>query len=345
MQPPETMRAVSIREPGGPEVLVPTTVPTPQPGPNEVLVRVQAAGVNRPDCFQRMGAYPVPPGASPLPGLEIAGEIAGTGPGATRWQAGDRVCALTHGGGYAEYCTVHESNCLPVPDNLSALEAAAIPETFFTVYFNVWMRAGFQPGETLLVHGGSSGIGSTVIQMVKSVGGQVVTTAGTDEKCEFCRSLGADIAINYRDADWVAATREAFPDGVNVVLDMVAGDYVQRNLELLAVGGRYALIAFLRGSVIEQLDISPILRKRLTFSGSTLRPLSTEAKGDIAARLERDFWPRISVGGVRPVIYADFPLEEAAAAHALMESSEHMGKIMLVVDEDARAAGTAERGA
>ncbi len=329
---PDTMTVVDITKPGGPEVLAAETRPLPSPRPGEVLVRVAAAGVNRPDCLQRMGAYPVPPDADPLPGLEIAGEVVAVGEDTERWHVGDSVCALTHGGGYAGYCRVHGSHCLPVPDGLSALEAASLPETFFTVWYNVFMRAGLTAGERLLVHGGSSGIGTAAIQMAKARGAGVIVTAGTDEKCQFCNELGADHALNYRDTDWAGAIMEITDGrGVDVVLDMVAGPYVEKNLRVLAQDGRYSLIAFLLGPKAEA-NFAHVLRKRLTITGSALRPRSVEEKAAIAAGLEREIWPEIGKGRIRPKIFASFPLEEASRAHALMEAGGHMGKIMLIVD-------------
>lgn len=332
MRMTEQMRVVEIPAPGGPEALVPGERPRPEPGADDVIIRVEAAGVNRPDCLQRAGHYPPPPGASDLPGLEVAGEIAAVGSKVTRWQPGARVCALTHGGGYAEYVRVHGGHCLPIPDNLTAVQAAALPETAFTVYFNVWMRAGIRPGDSLLVHGGSSGIGTTAIQMAKAVGHEVIVTAGSDEKCEFCRRVGADLAINYRADDWREVLAAERPDGVDVILDMVAGDYTRKNIESLRSDGRYALIAIVGGAIADGVSMADILRKRLTITGSTLRPQPDAVKADIAMRLERDAWPLVSVGAVIPVIHATFPLEDAAAAHALMESGAHMGKIVLTVD-------------
>lgn len=326
------MRVVEISAPGGPEVLVPGQRPRPEPAPDEVIIRVEAAGVNRPDCLQRAGFYPPPPGASDLPGLEVAGEVASVGSNVTRWQAGDRVCALTHGGGYAQYVRAHAGHCLPIPDNLTAVQAAALPETVFTVYFNVWMRAGIRPGDRLLVHGGSSGIGSTAIQMAKALGHEVIVTAGSDEKCQFCRQLGADLAINYRADDWREVLAAERPDGVDVILDMVAGDYTQKNIESLRVDGRYAIIAIVGGAIANSVSMADVLRKRLTITGSTLRPQTDAVKADIAAHVERDAWPLVAVGGVVPVIHAEFPLADAAAAHALMEAGKHMGKIVLTVD-------------
>lgn len=326
------MRVAEISTPGGPEVLVAGTRPVPEPGPDEVLIRVAAAGVNRPDCLQRAGLYPAPPGASELPGLEVAGEVAAAGGNVTRWQPGDIVCALTHGGGYAEYVRVHAGSCLPVPERLTPAQAAALPETTFTVYFNVWMRAGLKPGDSLLIHGGSSGIGTTAIQFAKALGHDVIVTAGSEEKCSFCRELGADLAINYRDGDWRDALAEARPDGVDVILDMVAGPYTQQNIDALRTDGRYALIALVGGAVADGVSMASVLRKRLTITGSTLRPQPDAVKAEIATNLERDLWPLVSAGSMTPVIHAEFPLAQAAEAHALMERGEHMGKIVLTVD-------------
>ncbi|MGH7127344.1 MAG: NAD(P)H-quinone oxidoreductase [Planctomycetaceae bacterium] len=324
------MQAVRIERPGGPEVLEPVTVPVPEPRDGEILVCVAAAGVNRPDVLQRLGRYSVPPDADPLPGLEIAGVVA-RARAAGRFKTGDRVMALTHGGGYAEYCRVPESHCLPVPANLSLTPAAAIPEAFFTVHYNVFMRAGLTAGESLLVHGGAGGIGTTAIQLARAVGATVFTTAGSDEKCRFCEQLGAARAINYRNSDWQQAVREAAGNhGVDVVLDMVAGPYMQKNIELLAPDGRYVLIAFLQGSRAE-LDLRSVLAKRLTISGSLLRPQSIEEKAAIAAALEADVLPLLAAGAVTPVVHATFPLAAAAKAHALMESDRHIGKIVLEV--------------
>jgi NADPH:quinone reductase len=323
------MQAVRIARPGGPEVLEPVTLPVPEPRDGELLVKVAAAGVNRPDVLQRLGKYPLPPGADPLPGLEIAGEVAALGEGSTRFGIGDRVMALTHGGGYAEYCRVHESHCLPVPDGFSFAMAAAVPETFFTVHYNLFMRAGLAAGETLLVHGGSSGIGTTAIQLAAANGATVVTTAGSAEKCRFCERLGAAHAVNYREGDWAAVLRERLGGrGVDVVLDMVAGPYMQKNVELLERDGRYVIIAFLQGSTAE-LDLRPVLGKRLTITGSLLRPQTIEEKSAIRESLERHVLPLLEAGAVEPVIDSTFPLAEAAKAHALMESSRHLGKIVL----------------
>ena len=328
---PDTMRAVGIREPGAPDVLQLISAPVPAPGEHDVLVRVEAAGVNRPDVLQRQGRYPVPVDASPLPGLEIAGEIVAAGPGVTRWRVGDRVMALTHGGGYAEYCRVFEGHCLPIPAPLSAIEAAAVPETFFTVWYNVFMRCRLQRGETLLAHGGSSGIGTTAIQLAKAFDCRVITTAGTDAKCRFCEELGADEAVNYRERDWQAAVHEFTGGrGVDVVLDIVAGPYVQKNLDSLAKEGRLGIIAFLGGPVSE-LNLRVVLAKRLTITGSTLRPQTADEKAHIADAVSENVLPLLEAGTAKPVIYKAYPLAEAAAAHELMESSRHMGKIVLRV--------------
>jgi NADPH2:quinone reductase len=321
------MRAVSIREPGGPEVLQLVETRVPQPRSNEVLVKVAAAGVNRPDVLQRTGLYPVPADADPLPGLEIAGEVVATGKDARRWKAGDRVMALTHGGGYAEYCRVDERHCLAVPASLSMAEAAAVPETTFTVWYNVFTRGRLAGGETLLVHGGSSGIGTTAIQLAKSFGARVVITAGTDEKCAFCKALGADHAINYRARDWEAEVQVLDP-GIDVVLDMVAGSYMQKNLNVLRRDGRYVIIAFLEGPGAE-LNLRQVLTNRLTITGSTLRPQTPDEKAAIADDIAGRVLPLFESGEVKPIIHSTFPLQDAAEAHRLMESSRHMGKIVL----------------
>ena len=327
----KTMRAIAITEAGGPEVLKETAVSVPVPGQSEVLVKVRAAGINRPDVLQRLGMYPVPADASPLPGLEIAGEVAVIGEGAERWKVGDKIMALTHGGGYAEYCCVHESHCLPAPASLTMVEAAAIPETFFTVWYNVFMRAKLKDGESILIHGGSSGIGTTAIQLAKAHGAVVITTAGSEEKCDFCKSLGADHAINYKDSDWEALVVALTGGrGVDVVLDMVAGPYMQKNINVLGRDGRYVIIAFLQGPSAE-LNMRAVLGKRLTITGSTLRPQTIAEKAAIAADLEGKVLPLLESGTVRPIIHSTFPLAEAGRAHALMESSEHMGKIVLEV--------------
>lgn len=325
----QQMTAISIVTPGGPEVLVPVKLPVPVPGPGQILVHVRAAGVNRPDVLQRKGGYPPPPGAPDTPGLEIAGEVAGLGEGAKRFEAGDRVCALVPGGGYAEYAVVHQDNALPVPPGLSFIEAAAIPETFFTVWTNVFQRGQLKAGETLLVHGGSSGIGTTAIMLASAVGSRVVVTAGTDAKCRACLGLGADIAINYRTQDFVAVMAEK-GIAADVILDMVGADYVARNFKVAALHGRIVNIAFQKGSKVE-VDLLPIMLKRLTLTGSTLRPRTVAEKAAIARELEEIVWPLFASETVKPQIYKTFPLAEAAAAHALMESSEHTGKIVLTI--------------
>jgi NADPH:quinone reductase len=325
----QTMQAIRIEEPGGPEVLKAVSLPIPEPREGEVLVRVAAAGVNRPDVLQRLGRYPPPADADPLPGLEVAGVVVSGGRAIGRFRPGDRVMALTHGGGYAEYCRVHESHCLPVPGHLSMTLAAAVPETFFTVYYNAFMRAGLAAGETVLVHGGAGGIGTTAIQLAKAAGATVIATAGSDEKCRFCEKLGAVRAINYRGGDWQQAVRDvAGEHGVDVVLDIVAGPYVQKNIEVLARDGRYVLIAFLKGSTAE-LDLRAVLARRLTITGSLLRPQSIEEKASIAAAVEANVLPLLDSHIVAPVIHAVFPLADAAKAHALMESNRHIGKIVL----------------
>jgi NADPH2:quinone reductase len=325
------MRAVEISKPGGPEVLRVADRPKPAPKPNEILVKVAAAGVNRPDVLQRMGNYKVPPDASDLPGLEIAGEVVDMGSAVKMWQRGDKVCALVHGGGYAEYCVAPEVQALPVPKGLSMVEAASLPETFFTVWNNVYDRAKLAPGESLLVQGGSSGIGVTAIQMAAATGNRVFATAGSDEKCAACVRLGAEKAFNYRTQDFAAELHTATGGkGVNVILDMVGGDYVPRELKCLADEGRLVFIAFLRGPKTE-LDINEVMRRRLTITGSTLRPRPVEFKGYLAKNLREKIWPLIEAGKIKPEIYKTFPLEQAAEAHRLMESSQHIGKIVLTL--------------
>jgi len=328
---PGSMTAVEITAPGGPEVLQSAQRTPPQPGPGEVVIQVAAAGVNRPDCLQRAGGYPPPPGASDLPGLEVAGTIAAVGDGVSGFSEGDAVCALTPGGGYAEYCRTHARHCLPVPQGLSLVEAATLPETFFTVWYNVFTRSRLTAGETFLVHGGTSGIGVTAIQLAKVFGATVLATAGSDEKCDFCRGLGADRAINYRTEDWKAAVLEHTEKrGVDVLLDMVAGDYIQNNIDVLATDGRYAMLAFLHGPKAE-VDFTRVLIGRLTISGSTLRPQSVEQKAAIARDLSEHVWPLLESGRVKTHIHQRFPLTEAAEAHAVMESSRHIGKLVLEV--------------
>jgi NADPH:quinone reductase len=325
------MKAIEIAKPGEPEVLVAGERPRPQPGAGEILVKVAAAGVNRPDILQRKGSYPVPPGASDIPGLEIAGEVVASGTGVKLWKPGDKVCALVAGGGYAEYCTAPEVQALPIPKGLSMVEAASLPETFFTVWSNVYDRAQLKPGETLLVQGGSSGIGVTAIQMAAALGNRVFATAGSDEKCAACVRLGAQKAFNYKTEDWSDALRTATRGkGVDVILDMVGGDYVPRELKCLADEGRLVFIAFLRGPKTE-LDINAVMQRRLTISGSTLRPRPIEFKGAIARNLRDKVWPLIDAGRIKPEIYKTFPLADARDAHRLMESSQHIGKIVLTI--------------
>lgn len=325
------MRVIEISSPGGPEVLKPRDLPKPSPRPNEIVVKVAAAGVNRPDVLQRAGHYPVPPDASPLPGLEIAGEVVEKGAAVTLWKPGDKVCALANGGGYAEYCAVPETQALPVPKSLSMVEAASLPETFFTVWSNVYDRGRLAPGESLLVQGGTSGIGVTAIQMAAATHNPVFATAGSDDKCAACLRLGAEKAFNYRTQDWAAEVRAATGGkGVNVILDMVGGDYVPKELKCLADDGRLVFIAFLRGQKSE-LDIGEVMRRRLTVTGSTLRPRPAEFKGQVAKSLRERIWPLLESGRIKPQIYRTFPLEQAAEAHRLMESSQHIGKIVLTV--------------
>ena len=320
------MKAIEISQPGGPDVLRISELPMPEPDGGQVLVKVHAAGVNRPDILQRQGGYPPPPGAPLTPGLEIAGEVISAG---TRYKIGDKVCALVPGGGYAEYAVVAEDNALPVPQGFSMIEAAAIPETYFTVWTNVFDRGRLQSAETILIHGGSSGIGTTAIQLAKAFGSKVVVTAGSDEKCAECLALGADVAINYKTQDFVEElkTRVIAPD---VILDMVGGDYVARNLRCVAMHGRIVNIAFQKGSKVE-VDLLPIMVKRLTLTGSTLRPRSVAEKAGIARSLEAKVWPLFAAGKCKPVIFKTFPLADAAGAHRLMETSQHVGKIVLTV--------------
>ena len=327
---PSRMTAIEIAEPGGPDVLVPAEREVPEPGPGEVLVAVEAAGVNRPDVMQRQGLYPPPPGAPDIPGLEIAGTVAALGEGVDAPAVGARVCALVAGGGYAEYCTAPAPLCLPVPAGLDATEAAALPETFFTVWTNVFDRARLAEGESLLVHGGSSGIGTTAIQLAKAFGATVYATAGSKAKCDACLALGADAAIHYRDEDFVERIRALTGKrGVDVVLDMIAGDYLARNLKCLAVEGRLVIIAVQRGPKVEQLNVLPIMLNRLTVTGSTLRPRTVEQKAGIARALHEMVWPLLAAGTIRPIVHTRFPLTDAAGAHRLMESSRHIGKIVL----------------
>jgi NADPH:quinone reductase len=325
------MKCVEIAKPGGPEVLVPAERAKPAPKPGEILVKVAAAGVNRPDVLQRKGLYAVPPDASDLPGLEIAGEVEACGAAVKMWKPGDKVCALVHGGGYAEYCVAPEVQALPIPKGLTPTEAASLPETFFTVWSNVYDRGRLQPGESLLVQGGSSGIGVSAIQMAAALGNRVFATAGSDEKVAACVRLGAEKAFNYRTQDFEAEVKAATGGkGVDVILDMVGGDYVPKELKCLADEGRLVFIAFLRGPKTE-LDINALMQRRLTLTGSTLRPRPVAFKGAIAKSLRERVWPLIDAGKIKPVIYKAFPLAEASEAHKLMESSQHIGKIVLTV--------------
>lgn len=324
----EMMRAVEISNPGGPDVLRLTERPVPKAGPGQVVIRVAYAGVNRPDALQRAGLYDPPKGASDLPGLEAAGEIVAVGEGVSTWRTGDRVCALLPGGGYADYAVTAAAHCLRVPDGLGLKDAACLPETFFTVWSNVFQRGGLRAGERFLVHGGSSGIGTTAIQLARAKGARVFATAGTDEKCRACEALGAEMAINYRDADFAAVMRDL--GGADVILDMVGGSYIQRNIKALADDGRLVQIAFLQGPKAE-LNLVQMMTRRLTLTGSTLRPQSDLAKARIAEALEAEVWPLLDAGRIGPVMDQEFALENAAAAHARMEASTHIGKIALKV--------------
>ncbi|MDX2101667.1 MAG: NAD(P)H-quinone oxidoreductase [Alphaproteobacteria bacterium] len=331
LQPlPETMLVVEIVNPGGPEVLRAVSRPVPKPSATEVLIKVEAAGVNRPDVAQREGRYPPPPGASDIPGLEVAGKVVAVGSAVRRWHLGDTVCALVASGGYAEYCVAPAVQCLPVPQGLDMVQAAALPETFFTVWHNVFQRGRLSAGEWLLVHGGASGIGTTAIQLATAFGAQVITTVGAPDKIPAMERLGAVRVVDHRADDFVAVVRDVTNGrGVDVVLDMVGGSYIARNIEALAVDGRLVQIAFLQGPKVE-LSLLPVMTKRLTITGSTLRPRTVEAKGAMAAELEAKVWPMIASGRIRPVIHATFPLTDAEGAHRVMESSRHIGKIVLV---------------
>lgn len=324
----DVMKVVEISEPGGPEVLVPGERAVPVPGQGQVLIRVAWAGVNRPDALQRAGSYAPPPGASDLPGLEASGEVVAVGPGAEGVSVGDLVCALLPGGGYAEYVVTPAAHCLPVPKGMGLREAACLPETFFTVYSNVFQRGGLKGGERFLVHGGSSGIGTTAIQLAHAFGARVFATAGSAEKCAACTELGADRVINYRDEDFVAILKEE--GGADLILDMVGGDYLPRNVRALANDGRLVQIAFLQGPKVE-LNFAQVMMRRLTITGSTLRPQSDLAKARIAQELREAVWPLLDAGKVRPVMDSAYPLAEASKAHAHMESSTHIGKIVLEV--------------
>lgn len=332
MKFPETMRAIEISKPGGPDVLVPATRPVPVPGVGQILIKLAAAGVNRPDALQRAGSYAPPPTASDLPGLEGAGTVAAIGPGVSRWQVGDAVCALLPGGGYAEFCVTDQDHALAIPAGMDMTNAAALCETMFTVWSNTFMRGGLKGGESFLVHGGSSGIGTTAIQLAKAFGARVFTTAGSAEKCQACLDLGAEIAINYRDQDYVKLVKEATCGaGVDIILDMVGGDYISRNISALALEGRLVMIAFLGGPKAD-INFAQIMMKRLTVTGSTLRPQSDQAKGVIAEQLRNHVWPLLSAGTIAPVMDSTFPLDQAADAHRRMESSGHIGKIVLTID-------------
>ena len=329
---PQTMTYVRVDHAGEPDVLCPATGPVPALKPDEVLIRVHAAGVNRPDVAQRQGAYPPPPGASPVLGLEVAGEIVAVGQEAASWSVGDRVCALTNGGGYAEYCAAPASQCLPWPKGYDGLRAAAVPETAFTVWANLFQAGRLTAGETALVHGGTSGIGVTAIQYAHEFGARIFATAGSDEKCAACLKLGADAAINYRTQDFADEVKTLTEGlGVNVVLDMVGAPYIARNVRSLGMDGRLVMIAFLQGSKVQDFDFVQIMLRRLTITGSTMRPRTTAQKGAIAADLLAKVWPVLDAGRCPPVIHASFPLSQAAEAHRLMESSQHIGKIMLTL--------------
>ena len=328
MHLPKTMRVVEISQYGGPEVLQPATRPVPQPGPGQILIRLSHAGVNRPDALQRAGNYAPPPGASPIPGLEGAGHVAALGEGVTRWQVGDAVTALLPGGGYADYAVTHADHALPVPKGLSMAQAAALCETYYTVWTNVFMRGGLEAGERFLVHGGSSGIGTTAIQLAALRGARVFATAGSPAKCETCKALGAERAINYRDTDYVEVMKAE--GGAHLILDMVGGPYMARNLDALADDGRLVQIAFLQGAEM-QLNMTQLMTRRLTITGSTLRPQSDAAKATIAEALLTEAWPHLEAGRIAPVMDSVYPLDKAAEAHARLETSEHIGKIVLQV--------------
>ncbi len=329
---PTSMRRIRFAAAGGPEVIEVETGPVPAPAPGQVLIEVAAAGVNRPDCLQRAGGYPPPPGATEIPGLEIAGRVVALGEGVATPKIGDEVCALVISGGYAEYCVAEAVLCLPIPEGLSLLEAAGLPENVLTVHDNVFTRGRLKAGETILIHGGSSGIGYTAIQLAKAAGATVYATAGSAEKCAFCRSIGADVAIDHRAEDWQARVKELTGGkGVDVILDMVGGPYIRKNLMSLAFEGRLVQIAFLQSGKVADFDFTPLMLRRLTMTGSTLRPRSVELKKAIADRVRAEVWPLYGAGKAKVVIHETFPLERAREAHALMESSTHIGKIMLSV--------------
>ena len=325
---PATMTCVEIKTPGGPEALVPTTRPLPQPKAGEILIKVAATGVNRPDIAQRAGLYPPPPGASDLPGLEAAGTVVALGDGVSGWKIGDAICALTPGGSYAEYCTAPAPQCLPPPTGFDMLHAAALPENYFTVWHNLFERGQLKSGETALIHGGASGIGTTAIQLAKAFGAKVITTVRNAEKAAAVTRLGADHVVLYKDNDWAAEVKKL--GGVDVVLDMVAGDYIPKNLQLLKPDGRLVLIALQRGTTAE-LNAAAVMVNRLTITGSTLRPQSVANKGRMAQGLKEKVWPLLAAGTIKPIIYKTFPLREAAAAHAELERADHVGKVMLAV--------------
>jgi NADPH2:quinone reductase len=332
MRIPQTMTFIQTNGAGGPEVLVPATGPVPLPKPDEVLIRVEAAGVNRPDVAQRQGSYPPPPGASPILGLEVAGEVVAIGDQVTTQSVGDRVCALTNGGGYAEYCTAPAPQCLPWPKGYDAIRSGALPETAFTVWANLFQIGGLSKGQTALVHGGTGGIGVTAIQFAHEFGARIFATAGSDEKCVACLKLGADAAINYRTQDFAAEVKALTEGrGVNVILDMVGAPYMTRNVRSLALDGRLVMIAFLQGSKVQDFDFMHVMLRRLTITGSTMRPRTTAQKGAVAADLLARVWPALDAGRCAPVIHATFPLAQVAEAHRLMESSQHIGKIVLSV--------------
>lgn len=328
---PSRMTVIGIKEPGGPEVLVPEDRPVPTPGAGEILVKVAAAGVNRPDVRQRQGSYPPPKGAGDIPGLEIAGEVVAIGDGVTRFKVGDKVCSLVVAGGYAEYCLAYESHALKVPSSLSMVEAAAMPETFFTVWQHLMMRAQMQSGDWVLVHGGTSGIGTTAIMLAKAFGGKVITTAGSDDKCGAAKKLGADVAVNYKTQDFVEETKKATGGkGANVILDIVGGDYIDRNYDAAADGGRIAQVSF-AANPKATANFARLMAKRLVHSGSTLRPRTVAEKAEIAKGIAEKVWPLVEAGKIKPVIDSTFPLTKASEAHARMESSAHIGKIVLTV--------------
>ena len=331
MTVPARMTVIAIRAPGGPEMLVPEERPVPTPGPGEILLKVVAAGVNRPDVRQRQGNYPPPKGATDIPGLEIAGEVAALGPNVKRWKLGDKVCALVVGGGYAQYCLAYENHALPVPPQLSMIEAAAIPECFFTCWQNMFMRAEVKPGDWVLVHGGTSGIGTTAIMLAKAFGANVITTAGSPEKCAAAKKLGADVAVNYKTEDFVAVTKEATKGaGANLIVDIVGGDYVDRNYDAAAMDGHISQVSF-TGGPKATANFANLMRKRLHHTGSTLRPRTVPEKAAIVRGVEDKVWPLVAAGRIRPVIDSTFPLAKAADAHIRMETSQHIGKIVLTL--------------